>query len=240
MSKANVSEVMRRWLEKMTAENPRDRFQSAQQALVALQQARTKPRWRPGWIEAVAGIAAASVTVLGAYIAHVDNRPPAITRVPRPPAMVERPGSWIIFDIRTPGNPDGVRVLVDGHPIEYKPRGPYFAEQKVHITAEQEGLTCLASPSVVDGARGQAVRVECYNPDCRSLPGRAPGYATIETDPPSTLYSYGRRVGESMLSRVQFPAGCVELVARTPEGREKTFRMQIDSGKVQNYRLEIP
>lgn len=72
--------------------------------------------------------------------------------------------------------------------------------------------------------------------DCvadRSLP---PGYVTINTKPYSTIFWDGRKLGETPVSRIRLPSGCVTLTAKTKSGGEHTFQVKVEPNKVNIYK----
>ena len=87
------------------------------------------------------------------------------------------------------------------------------------------GEDTWSSPYVVDGSSPQRVLIECSNPACTSTADGARGFATIDTSPPSDLFWRGSKIGVTPLPRFPFPAGCVDLVARTEDGKEMKVRI---------------
>ena len=68
----------------------------------------------------------------------------------------------------------------------------------------------------------------------------APGYVTIDTNPPARVMIGGRLLGETPLVRAKFPPGCIEVEAISHDGAASArVRMQVEPNKVQRYRFSL-
>lgn len=77
-------------------------------------------------------------------------------------------------------------------------------------------------------------------PPCVPLAGDRKGWLTIRTTPSASLFVRDTKLGETPLQRVELPAGCVELRARSLEGdREKTLRVDVEPDQVTVYAIEL-
>ncbi|MCC7381057.1 MAG: serine/threonine protein kinase [Deltaproteobacteria bacterium] len=74
---------------------------------------------------------------------------------------------------------------------------------------------------------------------CVVLDSQPPGYATIDTTPFSEIYFEGRRIGETPLAKYKFPAGCVEILAKTKDGKSKTVRIKVEPNKNLRYKFTL-
>ena len=98
-----------------------------------------------------------------------------------------------------------------------------------------------AAPDPAPRPRRRARRPRRAPPkdDCRPTPGLPPGFVTIGTEPYSTVYAGGERLGETPISSRRLPAGCVELEARTDDGRSRTVRIQVEPNMTRVYRFKL-
>lgn len=104
-TKANITPALRRWLSKMTAQRPRDRFASATAALTALRALGTERRPVPALTWAIA----AAALVSGGIVVGIAT--PEVQPVLLPESVVQpvRAGSVEIESI-----PSGAEVVLDG------------------------------------------------------------------------------------------------------------------------------
>ncbi|MCC7381279.1 MAG: serine/threonine protein kinase [Deltaproteobacteria bacterium] len=175
-----------------------------------------------------------------------------------------RPGTLqivVVDDLATE-----VRVFVNGEPAG---SGPLIERQvepgELTVRAELPDHECAATPShpaVAPGER-QRVDVSCVRlrkrgggtlasagtktppvpepiDECTRLAAGPPGLVNIATVPPGAeVFFKGRNLGETPLSGAQLPAGCVDLLVRAPDGRQKTFRVTITPNQTERYRFEL-
>lgn len=67
-----------------------------------------------------------------------------------------------------------------------------------------------------------------------------PGKATIDTVPYSEIFWDGKKLGDTPISNQKFPAGCIELVARSKEPPlERRFRIRVEPNKTNRYRFQL-
>lgn len=77
-------------------------------------------------------------------------------------------------------------------------------------------------------------------PTCRPSPGEAPGFVTISAKRPLELLLDDTSLGRTPLTRLELPAGCVELRATNPElGIDRKVQLDVVSGRVSSYRLAL-
>ncbi|MGF1509966.1 MAG: protein kinase [Myxococcota bacterium] len=93
-----------------------------------------------------------------------------------------------------------------------------------------------ASPSAQPGPKVMR-RAQAAVP-CAPNPALPQGYLTITTEPHSEIFLDGRRLGETPLSRIQVPSGCLQLEART-DGARKRFKIVIEPNIVSAYRVPL-
>jgi tRNA A-37 threonylcarbamoyl transferase component Bud32 len=75
--------------------------------------------------------------------------------------------------------------------------------------------------------------------DCVTDPSLPPGYVTISTKPYATLFWNGRKLGETPVSKVRLPSGCVTLNAKTKSGADHTFQVKVEPNKVNIYKHNL-
>ncbi|MCC7386419.1 MAG: serine/threonine protein kinase [Deltaproteobacteria bacterium] len=205
LAKAHLSLGMRRWIARLTAAEPRDRFPSAQAALVALERL-DEPR-RP-W-PMLAGLAAAG-TVAGVAIRllSVDPLPPPVAAPVVAPAQ----------ELMTPAElsrPPTPPVVVPPEPPPAKartvlpPRPP-------------------ATPAPQSGGS-----------ECKTIPNVPSGFVTLDTEPWSKIYYEGRLLGETPLSKVRLPSGCVEIVAVREGHPPTTVKLKVEPNKNLRYKFHV-
>lgn len=96
-----------------------------------------------------------------------------------------------------------------------------------------------ASPALASFASAVEIAAP-LEPPCVPLAGDRKGWLTIRTTPAASLFVRDAKLGETPLSRVELPAGCVELRARALEGdREKTLRVEVEPDQITVYAIEL-
>lgn len=76
--------------------------------------------------------------------------------------------------------------------------------------------------------------------DCVTDPNLRPGTITITTQPFSTIYWNGRRLGQTPLANVTMPAGCVTLVAKNEKlGLGRQVKVKVTPNSINIYRFAL-
>jgi hypothetical protein len=76
--------------------------------------------------------------------------------------------------------------------------------------------------------------------NCRPNPDLPDGFVTIDTKPYADLYWGDRHLGQTPMSRMKLPSGCLQLKAVTlGEKKSKRVRIQVQPGRVAVYRFTI-
>ncbi len=77
--------------------------------------------------------------------------------------------------------------------------------------------------------------------DCALLGADVPaGYATIDTVPYSEIFWDGKKLGDTPMAKQKFPAGCIELTAKSKEpSLERKVRIRIEPNKTLRYRFDL-
>jgi len=193
----------------------------------------------------------------------------ACTRAAPDPADAAEPGPPILGRVIaqvTGTSTAQVVVYFDGEEVgtgtsqQRRPAGP------VRVTASLLAHECWATPEQLDVVAADTVRtvVTCmpddfaihddagtkrrppppqmvYKGDCALDPEGTPeGMVTIDTDPFTEIFWGAKRLGETPLSRVKLPAGCIELLVRGGDPvRERTIRIRVEPSKKMRYRFEF-
>jgi hypothetical protein len=109
-----------------------------------------------------------------------------------------------------------------------------FSPNGRSLSCESAGAALEADTLAVN------VAMTSLTPPCEPLGGGKKGAVTITTTPPAELFLGSVSLGETPLSRVQLPAGCVEVRAVAHDKRtEKTIRLEVDPEQVTVYMLEL-
>lgn len=244
LRRASTSAVLTRWLTRLTAARPEDRFPSARAALTALRAPAVTParRWAPLALAALAaavpgalvwvaseGTVGAPAQVLEAPAVPVETSAGA-ARVSPPVDTAAHGGTPPSPSARTSSTADtpaakspaaAVRTASRAAggpsptPARPQPRASAFAGD-ARLAGAPAAVT--ASPDAgasLDGGASLDAAAPPEDEGCEPIPGADPGFITIDTQPYSTLYWQGRMLGETPISRQKLPAGCVELEART-------------------------
>lgn len=97
------------------------------------------------------------------------------------------------------------------------------------------GEQILATVTPVSAVEVSAV----VTPPCVPIAGDKHGWLTIRTTPSAALFYGSRKLGDTPLSRVDLPAGCVELRAVSAGGLEKMLRVDLEADQVVVYAIEL-
>ncbi len=299
-SKANITPVLRRWLSKMTAQRPRDRFRSAVVALAALRALGSERRPVP----TLAWALAAAALVAGGIAVSTGQQP---VLLPEPSVAAARSGAVLVES-----RPVGAQVVLDGVPLFKENSDPlvtpttlqglnYGQDYRLELTMEgyaSAGRT-LRIDATSDGSRQElvleAAPLEAASPSpsspsnapsppappaspasraprprapvssaparpevsttpssaplessapkdsgCELKPGEPPGFINMDSIPWTEVFWRGTSLGETPLSRVKLPSGCVELLLRTPDGAlEKKISIIVEPNRTKSFRVEL-
>jgi len=294
-TKANITPALRRWLSKMTAPRPRDRFPSAAVALGALRGLDSERRRVPtlAWIFGAAAVAAGG-------IAASTWRSPVL--LPLPVVSAARSGALTV-DSTPPGAQlvlDGVLLFKEGgdplvtpstlerleygrdYRLELRKEGYARVERTIRIDATNDGsiqeLVLVAEPVQAASpspsgppssppppaprtprprapASSAPARPEASAkpsstplespapkeaPGCEPTPGEPPGFINMDSIPWTEVFWRGTSLGETPLSRVKLPSGCVQLLLRTPDGTlEKKISILVEPNRTKSFRVEL-
>lgn len=77
--------------------------------------------------------------------------------------------------------------------------------------------------------------------DCELLGEEAsPGFATVDSTPKSLIFWKGEKIGETPLLRMKFPAGCIELLAKSASPPfEKKLHIRVEPNKSLRYQFVL-
>lgn len=183
------------------------------------------------------------------------------------PTLQPFPGR-LVAEVRGP-SPSTVDIDIDGVPVGRGPRISHEipGNTTVLVEARQPGRHCDVEPARVRVLPNQTARVaitcrvvrrsatasrptgtprRTASPaapskpsGCVTRPEDPPGYVTIATKPYSTIFMGGRKLGETPLSRQRLPSGCVEIEARTADGRTKTVKIEVKPNTNSIFRFDL-
>lgn len=272
LRRASASPALTRWLTRLTAARPEDRFPSARAALTALRAPAVSRarRWAP------LALAALAATVPGALVwlareGTVGAPPQALEAraIPRddvdgaavsaavdtPADRTPPPASAATASTADTSAPESPAVRTTSRAASGP--APSAARPMPRASAPSAGVGVAPASTMAAADAGAALDASAAldaavppapassppaeDERCESIPGADPGFVTVDTTPYSAIYVGGRMVGETPISRLKLPAGCVELEARAT-GKDplvRRVRVRVSSNKNLRYRFDL-
>jgi hypothetical protein len=119
-----------------------------------------------------------------------------------------------------------VKIAADGPEVQ----SPELKEHRLFaLRADVLVELALPAPTIpAGGAKG----------DCEVAEDGAVGFVTIGTKPESTIYFQGRELGQTPLSRVKLPAGCIKLEAVSGSLR-RTVSIKIERNRLRIFQFPL-
>jgi serine/threonine protein kinase len=149
--------------------------------------------------------------------------------------------------IRLRAQAEGLRCEGGDEPIEVPPGGATDVVFRCQAppaspkpTPPARSASTLRAPSSTPRRRTSPTKPAVDRPSsgCAPNPDLPMGYLTIDTRPHSTVFFGGRKLGETPLSKVKVPSGCLELTVRYGD-QSKTLKVRIQPNLVSAFREEL-